>query len=827
MADSQWKSGEIASLEERLREAIPSDELNGIMGMVRDAAKAADQRPPPVYSTHLPPAAYVRAHYIAGKEYNTLKETTGKCKVIRQSIRPSMEHGPTPDPESLSPITLQEVAKKVNYIHNDRILYLKTTYDAGVVVGASVLTEDDNGDNILLSLYNFLAEGEDPNERLGPGTYLALLAPYMKNQRDNREHDLMLRCDNPQCVILYDTKEEWLAAKTGKPVKVRSREPSRLRALGNAAFRDKLLSKASRLYSMALKSPSISQEDKIACLANRAEVSLRQGFWERVIEDSTTVLELDPSHIKATFRLAKAKLRLGLASDALCLALTLSSTATCIKDIDDTIADCERVVHEQSTGKFDLVEMRKDASSTNGMTNPAKLKFYGDFAATSVVDFGVEIKSAVSTSSTYRGCLAKKKLPQDFLICASKALVCIPRTPHKDSFMLQYSTTGRRIEAESAIQVVSCIVQMIHTRPDVGKRFYSLSAGNRTKASSDNFNPAKVDLALIRDIVSTNAFGIDGRTWNEELWWIWETERKKREGPLKSFDSDTPEQDMENHHRFTRGNGIWLRESLFNHSCTPNCTWAIVGDHMFIRTTRPVEEGEELCISYVAQNQSFDERTKLFERWTGPGNGFECRCQWCCAIRADDRLKDIESEVAGAHRKAEELFASGRMGMREAAGRALSKTKRRKYLEYLEATYPKEIQHLTGHILNLWQGYSLSESPESKLAALTSFQKAADIGLARKGKGMESAMDSWRLVWAALMCNDQTRALQNLRDIWKGCQFESFMPKSDAQECFRFFTVRHALPWWWDPRVQSERYGKEFAVFSKILVHLATLVCEE
>lgn len=39
----------------------------------------------------------------------------------------------------------------------------------------------------MLALYNFTHDDEDSSELLPVGTHLALIAPYMKNARENRQ----------------------------------------------------------------------------------------------------------------------------------------------------------------------------------------------------------------------------------------------------------------------------------------------------------------------------------------------------------------------------------------------------------------------------------------------------------------------------------------------------------------------------------------------------------------------------------------------------------------------------------------------------------------
>ena len=77
-------------------------------------------------------------------------EESGGLINFKHTSRPSI----APEMHTLRPITLKDVAKKVNYIHTDRVLFVTTIYQPYKVVGTSVLVEDSNGDCMMLSLYN-------------------------------------------------------------------------------------------------------------------------------------------------------------------------------------------------------------------------------------------------------------------------------------------------------------------------------------------------------------------------------------------------------------------------------------------------------------------------------------------------------------------------------------------------------------------------------------------------------------------------------------------------------------------------------------------------
>jgi len=79
----------------------------------------------------------------------------------------------------------------------------------------------------------------------------------------------------------------------------------------------------------------------------------------------------------------------------------------------------------------------------------------------------------------------------------------------------------------------------------------------------------------------------------------------------------------------SRGCGIYVRNSFFNHSCSPNVNYWVVGDSLKVECTAsgPVKNREELFISYIDTNQNLEQRrAKLKESYL-----FDCDCVKCAA----------------------------------------------------------------------------------------------------------------------------------------------------------------------------------------------------
>lgn len=559
--------------------------------------------PPVVYSALLQSPWIIRAGYIeCYNHYTSTQKTSQSMHTIRNSIRPLIEHGIAPPMEAACPTTLREVATRVNHIHTEKVLYVKTIYKAYTVIGTSVLVEDECKDCMMLSLYNFLGEEEEEDDVLSVGTCLALLAPYMKNAKDDKAHGLMLRCDNPQCVVFFDTEAEWFASRAGKPAPPEAIESITLKEKGNEAFRRGKLNLAGRYYSRALRSMSFEDDVKVACFGNRADVSVRRGQWEDSERDSRAVLAIDGEHVKAKFRLAKALLHIGSPSEALQIMKDLLVSNAKERSFQALLSDCNRAVEEQK-GKysFDAIRSEKPISK--------EIPFHSNFVSKSI-EVGVDIE--LPGGGTYRGCKAVRDIEENELLCASKAFAFVPSD--ETDFTVQVNPYSNQLESQSQVELVSKVVAVLQRRPSLGKALYALSAGPDAKSILP-CNLKKFDIPRIRRILNSNSFGAS--TSEDEILSDWERlkEEYKTGRPLVASEAEILGAKLK------RGSGIWLKESMFNHSCTPNCNWEPLGEIMFVRSRRAIRAGEELTFTYLPLNPRSRNEQTLFVDGSAPAKG--------------------------------------------------------------------------------------------------------------------------------------------------------------------------------------------------------------
>jgi len=740
--------------------------MNSVFDVI-SASEAASQRgPPEEYSAALPPP--FASHFGFSNAYAHAKSQAENAQkkqmfIQQQTMRPYIVHGPAPPILSLKPTTLREVAKRVNFIHQDRILFARTVHAPYRLTSTSLLIEDDNGDCLMFCLYNMVPDNADPDEYFPDGTYLCILAPYMKNSGDDRSRNLFLRCDNPECIRVFHTQREWKAAKMGKKLcDTRGIDPTKLRQEGNTEFSNGRHEAAARHYSRALEYPGISNEDRVACLSNLAEARLRQEMWEAAEESALGALKLDLTHLKARFRLATAQIRLNKLSEA--QGTIHGRNERQFKNLARQI-DCLRV---EQQGSYDLIKLKREAKKVPGAVLST---FHADFTSPSIQQ-GVVITKL--NGFAYRGSVARNAIQSNTLISSSKALVFSP-----GSMNLAIDPYTGSMNRGSSMNLETKLVSLMNRRSQIRQQVYSLAAtsdGNKTDEGN------KIDHERIRRLLASNTFsaGMDAEV---EIEW----ER------FKSSQRTIPN---ENNRDWILGSGLWLNESLFNHSCTPNCTWKQIGDQMFISTTKEVHPGEELTISYVSHLKSFQERNDVFRNWIEPGMGFCCQCDWCVMMRESTELQKVDSRIHAAFEKAAEMVSSDFVKMGVAANRAFPKTERKAALELL-SVLPLTMQHVACAKLWIMEGSCRAHYDEDNQGALAAYKKAAEIRHAVIGEcSIDRAKDLWRIVGASMACGKVDQALKTLCFIYRshfaGAQL------IDVNTAFRDLTFNYAMPWWVD-----------------------------
>jgi hypothetical protein len=172
---------------------------------------------------------------------------------------------------------------------------------------------------------------------------------------------------------------------------------------------------------------------------------------------------------------------------------------------------------------------------------------------------------------------------------AAKAFVFMPGGDALGNHLLAVGDTSASSSTGTNAVMLPAVIHTLLAHPERGTELYSLSGGAAYAAAPDLSAVAatRVDVKRISAILGNNWFSTCADEAAEQLAeYRWAVslrraptmeEREKRQAAKQ----------------YRSGTGLWVRPALFNHSCAPNCVYRVVGDFMFIITTRPIAAEEE------------------------------------------------------------------------------------------------------------------------------------------------------------------------------------------------------------------------------------------
>jgi hypothetical protein len=583
----------------------------------------------------------------------------------------------------------------VNVIQLNRVLFVRTAMKCGRLVGTTLLIydPDDTTSSISFGVYNYVLPTEDPLEIFPPESYLAVMDPYLRHLRDEAVNPLAMRCDNPQCIVMFADRESWLKAKNicaGNKLflGVGVTSASTVRALGfcekgNAMFKKKYFNRAVMFYTAALESTPIGNEELIIrCRSNRANSYLKLEKWAEAADDARVILGLAPAHVKGQYSLALALLccqrpqEAGRALQGLLDQASSDATngndASSLKTALALQSDIDRAILEQ-TGQFDRATMVREASNGGGGTWISLSRKHMDFWSDAM-----EVRDVPGKG---RGVFVKteRSLPAAALIMVAKADVSSLPTGESTGVVVNkgvnVSTDGNDAESSSVL-LYPLAIRHLDLHPEAGPALYALSANPAFDASPlGEGQSRRVDVQRVMATLRSNAFSAhtsEGRRPVNDL-----LERIRKGGNISTTDED-----LKNHLE----SALWVKPSLLNHSCLSNCSYDNIGDFLFVYTLKPVGPNEELTVPYCdTLNLSFAEVNKKFEDWKGSGEGFACMCARCLGVRNSAVLCSAEQEVSDAHKEIGRRCAALRLSALVAAEQVIPAARRQSLINQMDA----------------------------------------------------------------------------------------------------------------------------------------------
>lgn len=394
----------------------------------------------------------------------------------------------------------------------------------------------------------------------------------------------------------------------------------------------------------------------VRVLSNRAATYMRMERWGLAQQDVDAVLKIDPSHTKCLHRRAFIYLNLQQPFeakkmlDSLIQDLIHNRTRDCTADIiksESLLHDVQIAIREQQ-GVYDLKTLMLESNHKLEGASKKLPRKHMDYKHPHIEMRHIEGRG--------NGMISKKDFVASELIMVAKALVFVQSNPLESSSSL--STT--RI---CFTKMLANLIEELTLHPDCGTELFSLSAGSKFPNPVLPKNTSKIDRPRMLAILNSNWFGSGTSITSAII-------AGQRHGTESLADKSKEVA------------GLWLRPSMFNHSCIPNCAYFIIGDFHFIITNRPVSIGEELTIPYCDLRISFADRCKIFKNWNN-GDGFDCLCERCSYSRQNSANVAIDIEIERAYLEALILCGQG-CPMGYAAEKALPINRRNFIINRLE-----------------------------------------------------------------------------------------------------------------------------------------------
>ncbi len=173
-----------------------------------------------------------------------------------------------------------------------------------------------------------------------------------------------------------------------------------------------------------------------------------------------------------------------------------------------------------------------------------------------------------------------------------------------------------------------------------------------------------VDLDLIQGVVQSNSFGINP-------WILLHSSEFQR---MRDYSED-----------LVLGKVTYAWPSLINHSCVPSSQDLFIGDAIVIRASRDIPKGDEVTVSYIPREDSYEERIfNLVRSWR-----FECTCALCEeAVKDGEKARKERARIAEMVSKADGDFHGGASPDAGSLNRMAVRTK--KYYDDMKRTYTSD-----------------------------------------------------------------------------------------------------------------------------------------
>ena len=474
--------------------------------------------------------------------------------------------------EKLQKINIKNLI--IDKTHHGFYLKGKLFVECGKVNGITSILQDENDDLVRISIYNFpIPKGVDYRQVIKKDRIIYIKEPYYKMALDGM---LVVRVDSPEDIIF----DELILASKKKTCEDLKNE-------GNKAFERKEFEEALLLYDQALdlkaddiKIIAVINSNKAACLLNLCR-------FEQALESAKIAITLDPSYLKARFRFNQALIELGRFDEAIKEIKVLNQNLS-KKELEDLMKKIEKY-KKNISGIFDWGEL---------------LQAYFEQKSVEIANYlnpKLIIQKSIIASGL--GVFAKENLKKGELLVVEKSIAFISNreiAEYSKKPTINFDFKHSEINSIDRVLLKDKVLNLCLKDPFKKTEIFQLFTQknidddiNIRKSKAQQSNIINAD--IISAIVRSNVFGVT------------------------SFQMLYQDQVV-----FADPSGLWLNPSYFNHSCIPNATYYHLDSVMIIRALTDISSGQELFLTYIDSNLSYEDRQKKLKNWE-----FECKCPKC------------------------------------------------------------------------------------------------------------------------------------------------------------------------------------------------------
>ena len=494
----------------------------------------------------------------------------------------------------MKPITIKEMTMGNTY--KDRYIKFEIVTELHMIVSIMFLGKDDNGDFVLIAVYNFENHyGTKDYKQLSyifqKGKYIIVLEPFYKMFGSGEDG---IRIEDPNEIIIFDDKE-WM----DKFISAENKEES-FKLLHDeddktydSLYKEAFKSFSIQNYKMALvhfiKLKTLKPEEEKFDM-KIAECYFEIPFYSKVIEKCDEIINNSKNE---NFKI-----------NALSLKLKSLIKLKKIKEAKDVI-DINKNIIIQYESQFFLIEeeIKRKMKDMKGEFDLGEI--YEKSKDEYNIDMGEYINPKLEIIyDKIKGIsiFTKEKISKGEILVLSKALIssrynnklkdkddkniCIQYdNPDKDEF----EKTGRVLTFNPNSEIQNKLsYNLSNYAEDYSEFLYLFDGKNKNLTLEERLKQKETDLKKIQRVLK----------YNTKL----------------SIFVDEPISE-----------GVWFYPSLFNHSCIPNCHSFGIGDMLIIISINDTEKNNELYLNYLNNDLPFNMRQNLLKE----KYDFDCCCELC------------------------------------------------------------------------------------------------------------------------------------------------------------------------------------------------------